>query len=105
MANRICRVAIAVSISVLSRFLQSPAWSAEALTVMRQERFNAQVAAEVAEVHIHKRDQRSRRAGRSSKTVATDFLIMDDSTHVKRYACDMLPHFRKHQTTPPAIRL
>lgn len=57
--------------------------------VVRQERFNAQVAAEVAEVHVRKRAQRSRRAGRPNKTVVTGFLIMDDSTHVKRYAREM----------------
>ena len=83
------QAAIAMSVSGLSRFLKSPAWSAEALMVVRQERFNAQVAAEVAEVHVRKRAQRSRRAGRPNKTVVTGFLIMDDSTHVKRYAREM----------------
>ena len=36
------QAAIAMSVSGLSRFLKSPAWSAEALMVVRQERFNAQ---------------------------------------------------------------
>ncbi len=46
------QVAIAMSVSGLSRFLKSLAWSTETLTVVRQERFNAQVVGEVAEAHV-----------------------------------------------------
>ncbi len=93
------QVAIAMSVSGLSRFLKSLAWSTETLTVVRQERFNAQVVGEDAEAHVRKRTQRSRRAGRPSKIVVIGFLIMDDSTHVKRYARKDGPSSRLHTQT------
>lgn len=67
-------VAISATVSGLSRFLRSTAWSVEALTVARQKRFNAQIAVEVAEEHAHVSAQRPRRAGRPRKTVVTGFF-------------------------------
>jgi len=80
------QVAISVTVSGLSRFLQKAPWSVHDLTVARQSRFNAQVAPEVAQAHAQQRVQHPPRRGRPRQTVVTGFLILDDSTHVKRYA-------------------
>jgi hypothetical protein len=70
----------------LSRFLQSAPWSVDALTAARQTRFNTVVAPTIAQAHTAQRAERPRRPGRPPETVVTGFLILDDSTHVKRYA-------------------
>jgi len=80
------QVAIRVTVSGLSRFLKSCAWSVDALTAARQERFNVLVAPEVSQTHAQLRAQRVCCVGRPRKTVVTGFLILDDSTHVKHYA-------------------
>jgi hypothetical protein len=43
----------------------------------------------VAVAHEAQRLDRPRRRGRSKATVVTGYLILDDSTHVKRYARQM----------------
>ena len=83
------QVAVAVTVSGLSRFLAQAPWSVEALTALRQARFEAQVALPVAHAHAQQRAQREPRRGRPRQTVVTGFLIMDDSTHVKRFASKM----------------
>jgi hypothetical protein len=80
------QVAIVATVSGLSRFLQSAPWSVDALTAARQTRFNSQVAPVIVQAHAEQRAQRPRRPGRPCETVVTGFLILDDSTHVKRYA-------------------
>ena len=83
------QVAIRATVSGLSRFLKRAPWSVAALTAAREARFKAQVAAEIAQAHAAQRAQRPRRPGRPGETVVTGFLILDDSTHVKRYAAAM----------------
>jgi hypothetical protein len=80
------QVACAVTLSGLSRFLSEAPWSAQALTLARQRRFNQQVAAAVDQTHAEQRAERPLRPGRPARTVVTGYLVMDDSTHVKRYA-------------------
>jgi len=82
-------VAALVTVSGLSRFLISPAWSVEELAEARYVWFCAEVTPLVAEAHAHLRSQRPKRKGRPSPTVVTGYLILDDSTHVKRYAKKM----------------
>lgn len=83
------QVAIAATVSGLSRFLKSAPWSVSALTAARAARFKTQVAVDIAHAHAAQRAQRARRPGRPGETVVTGFLILDDSTHVKRYAAAM----------------
>lgn len=93
------QVAITATVSGLSRFLKSAPWSVAALTAAREARFKAQVAAEIAQAHAEQRAQRPRRPGRPCETVVTGFLILDDSTHVKRYATAMEGQGWHHATT------
>ena len=79
-------VAANVSIFGLCFFLRTAPWSVDDLTAVRQAHFYQQVAAVVAEDHAHQRAQRERRVGRPKPTVVTGYLILDDSTHMKRYA-------------------
>lgn len=83
------QVALRATVSGLSRFLKRAPWSVAALTAAREVRFKAQVAAEIAQAHAEQRAQRPRRPGRPCETVVTGFLILDDSTQVKRYAAAM----------------
>lgn len=80
------QVAVRVSLSGLSRFLKSAPWSVDDLTAARQARFQARLTPLVAQAHAQARAQRPRRRGRPRRTVVTGFLILDDSTHVKRAA-------------------
>jgi len=75
-----------VSIFGLCHFLREAPWSVEALTTVRQTYFYEQVAPRVAAAHARQRAQRPRRPGRPKRTVVTGYLIIDDSTHAKRYA-------------------
>jgi len=80
------QVAVQVTVSGLSRFLKSAPWSLGDLTAARQARFEARLAPLVAQAHAQARARRPRRRGRPRRTVVTGFLILDDSTHVKRDA-------------------
>jgi hypothetical protein len=79
-------VAVGVTIFGLCHFLRVAPWSVDELTAVRQAHFYAQVAPLVAEAHAEQRVQRPRRRGRHKGTVVTGYLIIDDSTHAKRYA-------------------
>ena len=79
-------IAVRVTIFGLCHFLRSAPWSVDALTAVRRARFYAQVAPLVAAAHAQQRAQRPRRRGRPKRTVVTGYLILDDSTHAKRYA-------------------
>ena len=79
------KVAVVVTISGLSRFLISPAWSAAELEKIRYQQFVQQVQPMVAQVHSEQKAKRVRRRGRPRPTLVTGYLILDDSTHVKRY--------------------
>lgn len=70
----------------LSRFLISPRWSPTRLAEARYRVFCAEVQPLVAAAHQSQRLQRSKKRGRPTATVVTGYLILDDSTHVKRYA-------------------
>jgi len=56
------------------------------MTVVRQTCFYTQVAPLVAQAHAEQRVCQPRRRGRRKRTVVTGYLIIDDSTHAKRYA-------------------
>jgi hypothetical protein len=79
-------VAVKVTIFGMCYFLRKAPWSANELTAVRQAHFYTQVAPLVAEAHAEQRARRPRRQGRPKRTVVTGYLILDDSTHVKRYA-------------------
>ena len=82
-------VAALVSVWDLSRFLVSPRWSAARLAEVRYRVFRAEVQPLVAVAHEAQRLNWPRHRGRSKATVVTGYLILDDSTHVKRYAKQM----------------
>lgn len=82
-------VAVVVSVSGLSRFLISPAWTGDELARARYAFFCAEVTPIIAQVYATQRSKQPKRKGRPSPTVVTGYLILDDSTHVKRYAKKM----------------
>ena len=82
-------VAVCVTVGGLSRFLISPAWTTDELASIRYAFFCAEVTPLVAAAHVTQRLQQPKRKGRPSPTVVTGYLILDDSTHVKRYAKKM----------------
>jgi hypothetical protein len=82
-------VAVLVTVSGLSRFLISPAWTPDELTSARYAFFCAEVTPIIAQAHAMQRLDKPKRKGRPSPTVVTGYLILDDSTHVKRYAKKM----------------
>jgi hypothetical protein len=79
-------VAVSMTIFGLCSFLRVAPWSVDELTTVRQAYFYEQVAPLVAAAHAEQRAQRPRRSGRPKRTVVTGYLILDDSTHTKRYA-------------------
>ena len=83
-------VAALVTVCGLSRFLISPAWSVEELAKARYIVYCKEVTPIVEEAHATQHLQQPKRRGRPSPTVVTGYLILDDSTHVKRYAKKML---------------
>ena len=92
-------VAVLVSVWDLSRFLVSPRWSAARLAEVRYRLFCAEVQPLVAAAHEAQRLNRPRHRGRSKATVVTGYLILDDSTHVKRYAKQMGGQGRHYSST------
>ena len=82
-------VAVDLTLTGLSRFLTHAPWSVAALTTLRQKHFEARLAPLVDHAHAQQRANRPRRPGRPTETVVTGFLILDDSTHVKRFAQHM----------------
>ncbi len=78
-----------VTVSGLSRFLISPAWTSDELARARYAFFREEVTPIVAKAHAAQRLDQPKRKGRPSPTVVTGYLILDDSTHVKRYARKM----------------
>ncbi len=82
-------VAVLVTVWQLSRFLVSPRWSTSSLAEARYRVFAAEVQPLVAAAHAAQGLNRPRRPGRPRGTVVTGYLILDDSTHVKRWAKQM----------------
>jgi len=82
-------VASWVTISGLSRFLISPTWTSAELARARYAFFREEVTPNVVKAHAAQRLDQPKRQGRPSGTVVTGYLILDDSTHVKRYAKKM----------------
>ena len=82
-------VAVLVTVSGLSRFLISPAWTCDELAGARYAFFCAEITPLVAQAHATQRLDKPKRKGRPAVTVVTGYLILDDSTHVKRYAKKM----------------
>lgn len=79
-------VAALVTVWDLSRFLISSRWSTARLAEVRYRLFCAEVQPMVVTAHVEQRSNRSKQRGRPKATVVTGYLILDDSTHVKRYA-------------------
>lgn len=79
-------VVAGVTIFGVCRFLRVAPWSVDQLTTVRQAYFYEQMAPVVAAAHRELRAQQPRRRGRRRRTVVTGYLILDDSTHAKRYA-------------------
>lgn len=86
LSGLLSQVTIAATVSGLSCFLQSAPWSVDALPAARQTRFNRQVAPVIVRAHAEQGARRPRRTSCPCETVATGFLIADDSMRVKRYA-------------------
>ena len=82
-------VATWVTVWQLSLFLVSPRWTTEKLAEERYRVFTAEVQPLVAAAHTEQRRQRVKRRGRYRATVVTGYLILDNSTHVKRSAHKM----------------
>ena len=82
-------VATWVTVWQLSRFLVSPRWTTEKLAEVRYQVFAAEVQPLVAAAHEEQCRERVKRRGRYRATVVTGYLVLDDSTHVKRYAQKM----------------
>lgn len=82
-------VAGLVTVWDLSRFLLSPRWSPAQLAQVRYRVFQGEVGPRVAAAHAEQRLSQAGRRGRPRTTVVTGYLILDDSTHVKRYAQKM----------------
>jgi len=79
-------LAVGVTIFGLCHFLRIAPWSVDKLTAVRQAHFYEQMEPLVAAAHAELRAQQPRRRGRRKRTVVTGYLILDDSTHEKRYA-------------------
>jgi hypothetical protein len=82
-------VATWVTLSGLSRFLISPGWRLDEFAHTRYAFFRAEVTPMIAQAHATQRLQQPKRLGRPALTLVTGYLILDDSTHVKRYARKM----------------
>ena len=78
-----------ISLSGLSRFLNKWPWSVAAVAETWQQRFRQRLAPQVEAEHARLKAARPKRIGRPKATVVTGYLILDDSTHVKRYAQKM----------------
>jgi len=92
-------VAVVVTMSGLSRFLVSPAWSVTALDKVRYQQFAREVSPIVFQVHQRQKAKRVRRRGRPAPTVVTGYLIMDDSTHTKRYYAKTASGLGRHYSS------
>lgn len=79
-------VVVGVTIFGVCHFMRVAPWSVDRLTAVRQAYFYEQMAPVVAAAHLELRAQQPRRRGRRKRTVVTGYLILDDSTHTKRYA-------------------
>jgi len=79
-------VAVGVTIFGLCHFLRAAPWSVDDLTAVRQGYFYEQMAPVVATANLELCAQQPRRRGRRKRTVVTGYLILDDTTHAKRYA-------------------
>jgi len=88
-----------VTVCQLSRFLVSPRWSTNRLAAVRYRVYGAEVQPLIVAAHESQRLNRSRKRGRPPATVVTGYLILDDSTHVKRYAHAMGGQGRHYSST------
>ncbi len=77
------QVAEGQSVSGLSRFLSESPWSAADVAGAWIERFDQQLAEQVAAEHERQRRVRAKGTGRPRKSVVTGYLIGDDSTQHK----------------------
>jgi hypothetical protein len=73
-------VAVKVSLASLSRFLSQAPSKASEVALRWPERFEQQLAPQVAQRHADQRAARPRRPGRPKASIVTGYLIGDDST-------------------------
>jgi hypothetical protein len=73
-------LAVKTSLASLSRFLSQAPWKAPAVVAKWRERFEQQLAPQVAQLHADHRAARPRRPGRPKASIVTGYLIGDDST-------------------------
>ena len=92
-------VAVWVTMSGLSRFLISPAWSVAGLERVRYQTFARQVSPIVVQVHQRQKAKRERRRGRPSPIIVTGDPIMDNSPHIKRYYAKTASGLGRHYST------
>jgi len=76
-------LAVKTSLASLSRFLSQAPWKAPAVVAKWRERFEQQLAPQVAQLHADHRAARPRRPGRPKASIVTGYLIGDDSTCYK----------------------
>jgi hypothetical protein len=79
-------IAVGVTIFGACHFLRAAPWSVDDLTAVRQTLFYEQMASVVITANQELSAQQPRRRGRRKRTLVTGYLILDDSTHTKRYA-------------------
>lgn len=82
-------VAVKTSLASLSRFLSQSPWNASELTARWRERFEQQLAPQVAQHHADHRAARPRRPGRPKASIVTGYLIGDDTTCHKMHGKKM----------------
>lgn len=83
----------------LHRFFKFAPWHPEQLAVRWWRHYCATLGPIVAVEHARQRTLQPRRRGRPGKTVVTGFLIIDDSTHLKRKGEKMAGLGRHYSTT------
>jgi hypothetical protein len=93
------KVAVVVTMSGLSRFLISPAWSVAALEQVRFQQFQAQVQPRILQAQQRQKAKRVKRRGRPVVPAVTGYLIMDDSTHAKRYYQKVVSGLGRHYSS------
>jgi hypothetical protein len=93
------KIAHPPSLSGLSRFLSESPWVAQALVVIWQERFRAEMQPLVEAEYEQVRQTQPKRRGRPKQPLVTGYLIGDDSTMSKPKGRKMEGLGKHHSTT------
>ncbi len=84
MSGLLRQVNSGASVSGTSRFMGQAPWQANDLARIWQGHFRQEMTPQVLEEHARLRRRRKKKRGRPKKTVATGYLIGDDSTMMKK---------------------